>query len=509
MRILPSAFFVLYFVIGLLCASSYGLGWDDEWSRTDTGYINYNYIVHHQKEALLNGNEKYHGPFFEVILVCAEKILNLEDMHTIYQMRHIVLFLLFFVSVLAFYRVARKLFSANYAVLACLFLVLSPRFFAEAFFNSKDIVLLSFFNLSLYSCFLFFEKRNAKWAVLHGLFTGMLIAVRIVGIVIPMITIGYYVLLLIMKRKEHWRIQPLFGYILVSSLSTILCWPILWEGPLHHFIQAFAEMKKYHWDATVLYFGKQIDAAHLPWHYLLTWIFITTPVLFIILFFAGFIRYAKNSVTKGFSNFFLNYQWNTIWVLLLMPILSVIVLHSVVYDGWRHVYFIYPLFILIAVYGIFLFAQQFRYIVHGIILLQLFSLFYWSVKNHPFQQVYFNPVSQMMITDIGTQFECDYWGLSYKQGIEWLIENHTHEEKLKIAFQNLPGELNVRALPIAQRNKIDICSMHDSTANYYITNYRWSPPPADVQLLHQIKVDGMAILGIYKKGAINLPDGIE
>ncbi|MBK7764566.1 MAG: hypothetical protein IPI46_14745 [Bacteroidetes bacterium] len=49
MRILPSAFFVLYFVIGLLCASSYGLGWDDEWSRTDTGYINYNYIVHPQR----------------------------------------------------------------------------------------------------------------------------------------------------------------------------------------------------------------------------------------------------------------------------------------------------------------------------------------------------------------------------------------------------------------------------------------------------------------------------
>lgn len=499
MRILPSVFFVLYLVIGLLCASSYGLGWDDEWSRTDTGYINYNYIAHHQKEALLHGNEKYHGPFFEVVLVGIEKALGLEDMHAIYQMRHVLLFLLFFVSVLAFYRVARKLFSSNYALLACLFLVLSPRFFAESFYNSKDIVLLSFFNLSLYSCFSFFEKRNAKWTIIHGLFTGMLIAIRIVGIVMPCITIGYYLLLLILKRKEAWRIQPLLGYIIVGILSTILCWPILWEGPWYHFMQAFAEMKKYHWDCSVLYFGEQVNAAQLPWHYIPVWIGITTPILCVVLFVFGLIFFIKQIFTQGIHNFFLNYTWNIIWVLFLMPILSVIILHSVVYDGWRHVYFVYPLMILIAVYGIFLIAQKFRYILHGIILLQLFSLLYWSVKNHPHQQVYFNPLSRLMIPNIGTQFECDYWGIAYKQGIEWLLKKQTGKEKLKIAFQNLPGELNVRALPITERNRIDICAMDDSTANYYITNYRWSSPPTDVILLHQIKVDDIAIIGVYGK----------
>ena len=33
-------------------------------------------------------------------------------------------------------------------------------------------------------------------------------------------------------------------------------------------------------------------------------------------------------------------------------IISVIILHSVLYNGWRQMYFIYPSFILLAIYGI-------------------------------------------------------------------------------------------------------------------------------------------------------------
>ena len=33
------------------------------------------------------------------------------------------------------------------------------------------------------------------------------------------------------------------------------------------------------------------------------------------------------------------------------PLFAVIFLHSVVYDSWRHLYFIYPSFLLIALYG--------------------------------------------------------------------------------------------------------------------------------------------------------------
>ncbi|MBK7764582.1 MAG: hypothetical protein IPI46_14860 [Bacteroidetes bacterium] len=104
-----------------------------------------------------------------------------------------------------------------------------------------------------------------------------------------------------MKRKEHLAYTTLIWiYFSEFTFNLFYVGPFYGKRPLHHFIQAFAEMKKYHWDATVLYFGKQIDAAH--YHiYLLRY---SLPHRYCLSFcFAGFIRYAKNSMKKRFSNF--------------------------------------------------------------------------------------------------------------------------------------------------------------------------------------------------------------
>ena len=70
-------FFAIFFFIGLFSFTDYGLGWDDEWSRTATGYANFNYIFNGDNNLLTN-NEKYHGPFVELILVFAEKISGFQ-----------------------------------------------------------------------------------------------------------------------------------------------------------------------------------------------------------------------------------------------------------------------------------------------------------------------------------------------------------------------------------------------------------------------------------------------
>ena len=154
---------LLFFIIGLSIYRDYGLTWDDEISRLDTGYVNLGYIVYNRKEALLNGTEKYHGPIFEMLLVAIERVLHLTDTRSIYHMRHLILFLFFFISVIAFYFAAKKLLGhKGYALLASCFLVLSPRIFAESFFNSKDLVLLSAFNIAFCSFLYFTEKLGGK-----------------------------------------------------------------------------------------------------------------------------------------------------------------------------------------------------------------------------------------------------------------------------------------------------------------------------------------------------------
>ncbi len=498
----PICFFVIFFVVGLLVFKDYGLGWDDEYSRVGTGYPNCLYIAYHDKAALLNCTEKYHGPFFEIVLVVLEKAFGLKDTAAIYKMRHLVLFLTFFLAVLAFYFVTRKLTDKKYSLLACLFIILSPRIFAESFYNSKDIVFLSFFIFSLFSYFLFLEKRTILWAIIHGISTALLIDIRITGIIVPVLTIIYFIVLNLNEHKDKKFLQVLFFYLLSTILFTILCWPILWEGPLYHFGRAFVEMRKYHWIGTVLYNGQHLTGYQIPWHYLPVWILMTTPFLFILLFANGIISYVKKSCSCSIKEFISAYYLNSIIILFFVPLLAIIFFKSVVYDGWRHVYFIYPMLILIAVYGLeslFEHLKKFQFASRSlliVVVLNLFMLMYWMAKNHPHQNVYFNTLSRKIIKDIPSKFELDYWGLSYKQGLEYILNKEQHQA-IKISVSNLPGRLNHLILSKKDRERIIFCNANDSTFSYYLTNYRGEKTLSGLQLLKQIQVDDMAILGIY------------
>lgn len=179
----------------MLVFQDYGIGWDDELARVLTGRVNLNYITNLDKTTLLFVAKKYHGPFFEILLACMERGFKMTDTANIYRMRHLVLFLVFFMAIIAFYKTAIKILGKEYALMACLFLVLSPRLFAESFYNSKDLVFMSFFMFNLYSFIQFFEKQNWLWAILHGILTAFLIAIRILGLLIPILTCGYWIVL--------------------------------------------------------------------------------------------------------------------------------------------------------------------------------------------------------------------------------------------------------------------------------------------------------------------------
>lgn len=133
-----------FLLCGMLAFQDYGIGWDDEFARVLTGRVNLNYITNLDKTTLLFVAEKYHGPFFEILLACMERGFKMTDTANIYRMRHLVLFLVFFMALIAFYKTAIKVVGKEYALMACLFLVLSPRIFAESFYNSKDLVFMSF-----------------------------------------------------------------------------------------------------------------------------------------------------------------------------------------------------------------------------------------------------------------------------------------------------------------------------------------------------------------------------
>lgn len=503
-KLIVTAFFILFFITAICVLKDYGLNWDEEAQWKVNGDIVFNYIFNGGKTQLLESNEKYHGPAFELALIFIEKIMQLKDTRDVYLMRHAVTFLTFFISVIVFYFLCKHIFKNwKLALLGCIFLVMSPRIFADSFYNSKDAVFLSLFIISMYALLIFHQKQTYRSALLYALICAFTIDTRILGIILPLISLGFigleflYSFLYKKKPDIHYGSVFLFGGCLL--VFVILFWPVLWEGPLYHFKKAFIEMSKYHWEGYVLYRGAYFKVTNLPWHYLPVWIGITTPLPYLIFFAVGLFIITKQVISKPFDFSSHKREQLLFLICLFLPILMVIVLKSVVYDAWRHVFFIYPSLIIIALYGVkYLYVltgkkqQLFFTLLAFIIMFQVLVM----IQLHPYQYVYFNAMAGKDMKDIKANYDLDYYGISSKQALDYLLE-HDHSLKLSIFAEKNPLILNTQFLPAEQRDRIRFTELED--ADYAVFQYRFHRKDYGFKNeYHSIMVGNASIMSIYK-----------
>ncbi|MEO6904270.1 MAG: glycosyltransferase family 39 protein [Bacteroidia bacterium] len=498
-------FFGLFFIIGLNIYTDYGLSWDEGMQWKDNGTVVYDYVFHKSEattKALLEGNEKYHGPAFELTLVIIEKVLHLEDPRTVFLMRHLVNFLVFFISTIFFYFLCNFCFKNwKLSLLGSLFLILSPRIFADAFYNSKDLILLSFFIIGMYTVLIYYQKQTYKWAILNALICGFTIDIRILGIVLPLLTFGFVAIdvlfYLLNKKKPKTNFKSFFVYLVFLILFTILFWPVLWEAPIFHFMSAFTEMSNYQWTNKVLYLGEFIPSTKLPWHYLPVWIFITTPFFYSILFIIGLFCILRLFIKKPLD-FIITQQKHLLAIAcFFVPIIMVIILKSVVYDAWRHVFFIYPAFLLIALFGLkslYELAKKWKVIFTLITAASLLQILYIMIKIHPYQYVYFNFLAGKNLAETKNNFELDYYGVSSKQALEYLLTNNA---SINLYAESTPSFLNINMFPPAQREKVRYS--HLEHADYFIGQYRWHPQDYKFENeVFSVVVDSAKIISVFK-----------
>jgi hypothetical protein len=497
------AFFVLFFITSLSIVKDYGISWDEEFQWRQNGEINYNYIFHNDRKALLDGNEKYHGPAFELILVLVQKALHLSDSRDVFFARHLVTFLTFFTGVIFFYFLCKRVFKSwKIALTGCIFLVLSPRIFADSFYNSKDPIFLVLFIISMYAFLVYHEKPTYKNAILYALACAFTIDTRILGIILPLISFGFigaeFISNTITKAKDRFHYGSLLIFITMLIVFTILFWPVLWKDPIFHFMAAFAEMSKYNWGGMVLYQGEYIKATQLPWHYLPVWIGISTPIPYLLLFPVGLFFIVKQICT-GHGNFIIEKQKQLlVLVVFFLPLLMVIILKSPVYDAWRHVFFIYPAFVLIVLYGVQYVYQRIKWKIIVVALLTCVIGFYLFllIHLHPYQNVYFNFLAGKNMKEVKRNFELDYYGVSSKQALEYILKNDP-SVKLNIYAQEYPQRLNIMYLPIDQRSRINQVGLE--YADYSICQYRFHRDDYNLKdEVFSVMVGNASIMSVFK-----------
>ena len=463
-------FFIGYFLIGCFAYSDYGISTDEEVQRFVIGGANYIFIETGNEKELLANDGKYHGPAFELLLYGAEKVLNITEEKSCYLLRHFITFLCFYISLICFYLLSLKVFKCHFAaLLSVLILSVSPRIFAESFYNSKDLAMLCFCIISTYTMFLFVEKQSILTALLHAVCCGFAFDIRVMAILIPVAT---FYLLLFQKKKN---VLPIILYVFYLVLSVIVFWPVLWLGPVYHIGEAFKQMSNYPGNGTVLYMGKFVPTQNIPWHYLPVWIGITTPVYYIVLFITGLIFLLRNTL----NNFKSTAPFHVFLFVFVVPIAAVIILHSTVYDSWRHIYFVYPFFVLIVVYGFIqviytLKNKLIRTVFVGASLISLVSVCLIMFKHHPHQNVYFNVLAG---NNIRENYDMDYWGLSYKQGLDFILKNDSSAHINVICDYtdiDLTCWLNFGSFPDSEKKRL-FFTYDFNEANYFLTNFKLHP----------------------------------
>src|ERR1035438_9366221 len=137
-HIISIGIFLVSLITGLCVFEDFGIAWDDP-SQQQTGQITYDYVFRGDQTYKTYLNRDY-GVAFQLPLIMLQNTLGLQDTRDIYNMRKLVTHLFFLFSAFVFYLLIYFLYKKrSLAITGYLLLLITPRIFAQSFFNTKDI----------------------------------------------------------------------------------------------------------------------------------------------------------------------------------------------------------------------------------------------------------------------------------------------------------------------------------------------------------------------------------
>ena len=153
----------------------------------------------------------------------------------------------------------------------------------------------------------------------------------------------------------------------------------------------------------------------------------------------------------------------------------------ILYDGWRHFYFLYGPLLLLAVFGlqrlIALLRGKWKYLAVGAVSAQLLAMLLIVCMSHPFQFVYFNKLAG---SDPASRYDMDYWNVSQAQALMRLIDTVDSGEQISVTSADwytgdgLKKAYNI--LPVSYQKRVRLIFVEydqiDRSADYLMVNPR-------------------------------------
>ena len=531
-------FFSLLLMLLITWISGFNVGWhQDEIDMNKYGKANFAYYTSGGNDTSFLGQQRapgqvfddpdyidpmlrYYGCAFEYIAVGFNKLTGNDHGVNEFNTRHFFTEFLGILTLLFAGLIARKFSGWRSAIFTVWLAFLSPSFFGHFYFNTKDIPFCAGYAAALYFMISFLEEfpnptwKTATWLMLSFYFT---INTRIGGLVLFIYFIlfaGIYVASkkgLLQSSIANFKAIFLKSFYIFfgGTLLMILTWPFVLMSPVKNLMVAISVIKKFPVKVNVNFEGAMVSSLEVPAHYLPKFMFITMPLLVIVLVLLGFVFYFIKRR---------NYEWPIASLLLfsvLFPPAYAIISHVSLYSGWRHFLFIYPCICIVAAVGLVetmaLFNKQaYQLVVGAICIAALIKPVIWSIENHPYEYCYFNEIGGGFKTAYFS-YDTDYWEITAKNAVDWLIKNEpiaqakdtvvigtnlTQFVRLYLDKHCSGAKVKVVTSSVVGRNEVwwtygvfnSLFVKPDYLADFF--------PPA--QTIHSENIDGLAVTAIVK-----------
>ncbi|GHU93843.1 hypothetical protein FACS1894156_1270 [Bacteroidia bacterium] len=389
-----------------------------------------------------DGNLREYGQTFDNFACWIATIFHIED---ILSVRHTVNAIggwigILFASLLA-YRVRKKWLAA---IITAVLLFFSPRYLGHSFNNLKDVPFAAMMMMGLYYIFRFlqtFPKPPLKICVMLAVSIGLAIGTRVGGLLL----VAFFGLFGLCYLVNEWYNQKqnnvqnmgkqkakvstpfptkllekmlLYGLIIAVAgyVLAVLLWPFALVGPIKNVMFAWEQMSHFKMFLRQLFEGQQTWSDLLPWYYTPKYILITIPIAVLI----GAIVYLfVGGLSKGnrFSTFIVYFAF-------IFPVFWIVYSNANVYGGWRHSMFVYPPMAVAAGLGFCALVDMAKnkYVkmaLTALPFLLLLNPIIFTVKNHPYEYVYFNRFVGGIKGAYGN-YEMDYYYHSTREASDWI-----------------------------------------------------------------------------------------
>ena len=471
----------VFTAVGIAVLNDYGVSWDEFYQR-GIALETISYVLG-QDDELLSNHDKFYGTTFEMPLLIVERVLGLQDdTRAILLSRHILTHLFFIASGFFCYLLIRRLFGSTViALFAMLLFLLHPRLYAESFVNTKDLPLVAMFMVALFLTHRAFSKDTVGAFLLCGLAVGILINIRILGVVLFAAVPAVRALDLLFDsgvgRKHALITGGVFALAAMFALYATL--PYLWANPIERTVEMFVRLSHHSSVFPQLFQGELIIGNDLPPHYIPTWIAITTPPVALLLGVVGIIAVIRRGWASPRDILrHANLKFGFLLIgCLIMTFIPVVVVTPTMYNGWRQMYFLYAPFCALAAFGLhfWLASVSGRTVVHATVYTLvgagIFLVVLEMVRIHPYQQAYFNfLVDRETPGRLGDQYPLEYWGTAYLDGLRWLTETYP-DSLIRVRAINGHDHRNRAFLPASDRQRIAFKGKGEAIADFYITNH--------------------------------------